>query len=285
MNGKKIYLPLVQIIAGIHNDVPYSTFKGKRFFYKDRDLRNLHTNNIRCSGCAVDTFTESGQQYIIIVCVKNGMRHFAVTNYNPDLYTIIKSRNWYYDSGSQELTSTHNIKLKHIVWAYFRKGATVENIDEILKLMKTEFNPDNYIIPQGNMLVIDHKISEAEKWDNRIENLQTITFSMNSRKLDCTSRIKDGCFYVPIDGGELYGVYDDDTLSVYHRTGDFDADELEKLKIFCKTGELPYNRIVLNRESTQAKDIMTSCELRTKLHKYGESTLQHTCHGNFFDLT
>jgi len=285
INGRKTYLPLVQIVAGIHNNVPHSTFKGKRFFYRDHNHRNLHTNNIWCSGCAVDMFTELGQQYIIIVCVKRGKRHFAITNYSPELFTIINTRNWYYDSGSQEITAMNNKKLKHFVWAFHKKGATNNNIDDILNRMSKEFNPDNFPSPKGSMLVIDHKVAEDEKWDNRIENLQVITFSLNVQKLDCTSRIKDGCFYVPIDDGEVYGKYANKTLSVYYRNSEFTSNELDKLKKFCKNGELPSGCIILDRDSTQAMEIMQNCQLRTLLREYGESAIHRTHHGNFFDCT
>lgn len=282
-DGKETTLPLVQIIAGIHKDLPYTTFKGKRFRYHDNNRQNLHTNNIFCSGYAADVFDCFGKPYIIVVSSDNGKRRFAITNYSAELLRIINNRQWYYNAGTGELTTVKNVKLKHVVWAHFKKGANLDNMDSVLLKLREEFNPTNSSIPTRNMLVIDHKSAGQEKWDTRIENLQILTHSQNAQKNDCTSRLKGNAFYLPTYSGEVYGLYNEEAISYYRRLGDVNENELEKLKAFCRNGKLPKEHETRSYDMPEVLSILKDDLIRNYLYQYGEKAKRQVRLGNFFD--
>lgn len=280
---KRTHLSLVQIIAAIARGVSPEYFKGKRFRYRDGNHNNLHTDNIWCSGHALSVFTFKDKRYIVLIYVCDNEKHFAITNYTPQQFSILNSANWYYDKNAQEITLRNNCKLKHIVWAHFRKGATTENIDTILEKMKKELNFDGSPKANKNMLVIDHKIAEAEKWDTRIENLQIITHAQNGIKNDCTSRIGQSCFYFPTDDGETYGRFEDDKIVYFHRNGEFSDDTLTMLRHFYKTGILPDGHIELSYDDPMATEIHSNASLQSELRCYGEKELSKSHRGTYLN--
>lgn len=230
---------LSQVLYGAYNPLTKPE-DIKKVYYLNGDHTNLRSWNLRMhESTKVEIVDLCGCEYIkISYTTKKGESWFAITDYDHDLFEILRSDYLSYmkNKGMFFLGKwqTQRFQLSQVVVAHKLYESTVRDWKE--KTMK--FRND---IHKDVELSVDHKKANSThfgKWDNRYKNLQVITATLNASKGSWTKKLPANCFYIPTETGALYGRHNDaaGVTEVREMTNDPTAAEIDDLRHFCRTG-------------------------------------------------
>lgn len=246
-------------------------YKGRRIWHRDKNPYNLKMENlIAPSRQSIEIVKVDDCQFIKTSLTTNdGESHISITNFDKELYKIIKSTTWRYSSTAKTLQcSTVNGKqccLYHLVWTYFNSNIDCSNWrPAVARFLEIAFSKS---------LSIDHKQCQvkSDRWDNRIENLQLLPKRLNSKKGSCTAKMQNNCFYIPTEYGEAYGKINQNakTIEINSVSGMDTEERIENLRYFCKTGDFSPVTVfeTLDANSRRAKKYITNIKFEEKLYQ------------------
>ncbi|MEG0339007.1 MAG: hypothetical protein RR573_03725 [Oscillospiraceae bacterium] len=245
-DSQTIYLK--NIIFSIGRNLIMQNIKGY-ICSVDGDPSNCYLYNLKLDQTLVAaTYGNDNKKYIFLM--NEAKNAIAYTNYDEGLLNILNKFSFAYDEKKHNFYCCKNAKcsLQYFVWVYFRlPDVTADNIlDKIIELKK-------YFHTHSDSITIDHKLSDHDKTDNRIENLQLLPNSLNSKKYTHTQHLQPNCKYFAYDGSEGWfkrKITEPFGLLDYEIYGLKDAnkgkEDIADLVKFCKTGEMPEGKIGLS---------------------------------------
>lgn len=204
-------ISLAKIVYAVYHNVNTDHMSHIKFRYVDDDKLNLTYDNLQLYSATV-----SHDDFYIYIDNGDGCR--AYTDYEEDLYKLLKSFKWYVESARNRFITIYKskaLRLHTVIFIYAHRGCRIDNFDECLEKFRNECKGTNSF----NGKVIDHKQSEEFASDNTFNNLQLITSQENSKKHSLTSNLPDNFFYIPLNideqtgAGEIFGTTVD-TLNI-----------------------------------------------------------------------
>lgn len=261
---------LGQVVFCAYNKLSLCDLAHGNLRYLDGNPYNLRKANlIFPQRQTVKYISIFGKQYILInVETADHKRHCAITNGDPNLFSLLSDMGWQFQKSERCLKANIGVSsfdLHYVVWIFFNyKDITKENFAEKAADFRKNIN--------DNSLSIDHKKSSITRdcWDNRIENLQLISQTLNNSKKDSTSRLHGDLFYIPTANGEIYGHYDwaNGYIDFCENEGNATVASIDQLRRFYKTGEFQEtdNHYKVPLDSPKGAEIQQADFRETKLY-------------------
>lgn len=264
---KTIYIcSLAQVITAALRGGKRNDYSRRRIKYLDQNPFNLQGNNIFYPEKVFASVVEISGEKFIRLKYKEKTRGtlYSITNYDPALYKIVLSLHWDYYERGQIFKAVNTYRKEqypfhYLVWVFFRCGATETNWKEKIAELR------------ASNATMDHKHSAEcglNKWDNRIENLQLMPRKLNSKKGNCTSKLRANCFFIPTEEGAIYGKYENEYIEMCS-IEDITESNLGNLKTFCSTGNIAseLDGLQLKLSSKEAINVLKTDLFEAKLYQ------------------